>query len=229
MKLQPMIENQILSTMGKIVPQDQVKEIFILGSVTGYQYDDDSDIDVNLRVPDALITPEAHVIRKKLNGQIAFNTKHTINYFLQPYEKASNWQDAYFGVYDVLNHAWVSSPKDNSTIRDPKQEFYFDLMFGNQMLEYFRSLVKKWQKQKNKKNPTSHDIELTKQFFNDAKEYAQYIDSQRKLEYKWGWGIPRKNWRNVIYKLIEHSDVGEAFEYLKEIKDPNDPPNMELQ
>lgn len=218
LKLRPEIEEQILARIPKIVPAEAIKEVFILGSITGYKWDDDSDIDVNIRVPLEEITDAAHVKRKATNGQLLINTKHPVNYFLQPYEKKSSWQDAYFGVYDVLNKVWASPPEDRATIRDPQKEFYFDLMFANQKLNAFRKLVETWKKYANLKNPTEHDKALAEKFFSEAKSFAQHIDEERKLEYKWGWGIPRKNWRNIVYKLIEHSDVGKEFEYLKELK-----------
>ena len=218
LKLRPEIEEQILARIPKIVPADSVKEVFILGSITGYKWDDDSDIDVNIRVPLEEITDAAHIKRKAVNGQLLINTKHPVNYFLQPYEKDADWQDAYFGVYNVLKKEWASPPIERATIRDPKKEFYFDLKFANFKLETFRKLVGKWKKYANLKNPTEHEIALAKKFFSDAQSFAQHIDEERKLEYKWGWGIPRKNWRNIVYKLIEHSDVGKEFEYLKELK-----------
>jgi len=218
LKLHPTIKTQILATIPEFVPKEAIKEIFILGSVTGYKWDEESDLDVNVRVPLEEITDEAHIKRKKTNGRLAFNTKHPINYFLQPYEYKASWQDAHFGVYDVLGDVWVSPPVERATIRDPKQEFYFDLMFAQQKLSAFRAIVRKWKKYAAIKNPTEHEAALIKKFFSDARSFAQHIDEERKLEYKWGWGIPRKNWRNIVYKLIEHSDVGPEFEYLKELK-----------
>ena len=46
---------------------------------------------------------------------------------------------------------------------------------------------------------------------------AVSIDEDRKLEYYLGWGTPRRNFRNIVYKLIEYGPHGRLFEYLKEI------------
>ena len=46
---------------------------------------------------------------------------------------------------------------------------------------------------------------------------AVSIDEDRTLEYYLGWGTPRRNFRNIVYKLIEYGPHGRLFEYLKEI------------
>ena len=218
LKLRPIIKEQILKDSSKIVPAEAIKEIFIIGSVTGWKWDDESDIDVNLRVPEKYVTDEAQIKRKSINGKIAADTNHVINYFLQIYEEPANWQDAYFGVYDVLQDKWVSSPPERSKVRDPKQQFYLELISAYEILRNFRNMVNRWKRLQSIKNPNAHQQALEKRYFNEAREYAQFIDDERKLDYKYGWGIPRNNWRNVVYKLIEHSDVGEDFEWLKELK-----------
>lgn len=218
MKMRPEAKKQILAGIPGIVPAKDIKEVFLLGSTAGYKYDDDSDVDVDVIVPMADITDEAQVRRKAANGKLLLNSQHPINYFLQPYEMGIDWKDSYFGVYDILNDVWASPPIKPSAIRDPKKEFYFDLKFAKLKLNAFRELVKRWKEYANKKYPTKHDILLAHKFFSDARSYAQRLDEERKLDYRWSWGTPRKNWRNVVYKLIEHSDVGKEFEYLKELK-----------
>lgn len=219
LQLNPDIEKQILETILKIVDFTEVKEIFILGSITGYQWDANSDIDVNVRIPLELITADLHIKRKLNNANLAVGTKHPIHYFFQPYDKPASWQDSYFGVYDVINQKWVVLPPARNTIRDPKEEYYFDLITANMQLEEFRRILKNWKHYKNIQNPTLKDRQLENKFFMEAREFAKFLDEDRKLEYEYGWGIPRKNWRNIVYKFIEHSDVGPDFEYLKEIKD----------
>jgi len=214
MKLNSDLKKELLSRVTNIISFDSITNMYIIGSTTGYKWSDTSDIDVNIEISNAYITGALQKIRKKVNGKLYANTKHAINYFITPEEIPRVWKNSYYGVYDVLNNIWIASPGLRKNIKDPQKEFWFELILAKQELRYFKTVIKRWKKYKVQGNK-----ELTKKYFNEAKRISQKLDSDRKLDYDYSWGIPRKNWENIIYKLFEHSDVGPEFEYLKEIKD----------
>jgi hypothetical protein len=80
--------------------------VVVLGSITGYKYKLTSDIDVNVKVSGKENAAKYHKHQDVLNGQTVTGTEHPINFFIQEYneEYHSVWQDAHFGVYDVLNN-----------------------------------------------------------------------------------------------------------------------------
>ena len=50
LKIHPHIREHIFSVLDKFVPREILKDIFIIGSITGYKYSDTSDIDINVFV-----------------------------------------------------------------------------------------------------------------------------------------------------------------------------------
>lgn len=213
-KLKASMKIAMLERLSQLVPLKVVSRIVILGSTTGYKWNLDSDIDTNVEIAQELITPELQAKRKLINGHTIADTAHPVNFFLTPTEFSSNWQDAFFGIYDVLQGIWLSPVVERSQIRDPKEEFRPEIISATKQLNYFRRLVKLW-----KTFESLGKTKLAEKYFTEAKEYAQQIDLDRKVAYDVGWGIPRNTWQNVLYKVLEGSDVGADFEYLKEIKD----------
>lgn len=231
-KLQPSVEKYILQRVHDLVGKNYY-QLFVLGSITGYQYDADSDIDVNILMPEELITPELQVRRKETNGQLAPGTAHPVNLFVQPGDpnKPALWQDAAFGVYNILTKTWDSPPGDPSKIRNPKDDYVIELITAKHMLEQFKRLIIQWKDDKKKlqqmlqqPQSTMRDLLIEKkkaeieEDFNDLLDYAYTLDQERKLEYDLGWGVPRVNWRNIIFKYFESSVYGGLFEELLDIK-----------
>ena len=87
--------------------KEKIKHAFIIGSMAGFQYNKEADIDVNIVV---LIGKEkAKEIRKFLpNGHNLPGTEHPINYFLET--KINNdWKEG--PMFDVLNDKWINKPE----------------------------------------------------------------------------------------------------------------------
>ena len=106
LQLYPHAREQILGILYKNIPVEDVKEVFIIGSITGFKYNETSDIDVNVKVGDK---PDLyHDTKDTFSGTLLTGTRHPINYFVteQIFEApavAEDWADYKFGVYDVLN------------------------------------------------------------------------------------------------------------------------------
>ena len=225
-----------MDTLYKNVPVDNVKEVFIIGSITGYKYNESSDIDVNVKVKEK---PEIyHDAKDTFSGEILEGTRRPINYFIteEAFEEPSDpedWADYKFGVYDVLSNNWLKKPPAREGVRDPKQQFRDDLIaaqlianrFTNESEELrkdildYNNLQKLAPKSELLKIRIARKIREIEDDLKDLIEYAQDAKAGRKLVYNLGYGVPRESFNNIVYKMIEHGQHGKLFEKLKTIKD----------
>tara|TARA_Y100000592_G_C5440680_1_gene303215 strand:+ start:538 stop:939 length:402 start_codon:yes stop_codon:yes gene_type:complete len=108
MDMRPKIRDHILRKLSSFMPYEIIKEIFVIGSITGYKYKDTSDIDVNVKV-DATKekVKELGQIADMHNGELAVGTRHPINFHVEKFHKKStpeSWQDYKFGNYDLIKN-----------------------------------------------------------------------------------------------------------------------------
>lgn len=236
--LYPHIKDQVISLAKELVPEEAIKEIVLLGSLVGYQWSEDSDLDVNISVyPHELLTEELNIRRHLLNNRNNFikGTQHKINLYLTPWTNKSHlWQDNIFGVYDILNNKWLAFPQSN--IRNPQEEYKQPLIFANMVLRNYVRLYVSYKKAlqelidlvttPNLENPLLHKMHLERKKRevikkeNDLISFIKSIDLSRKFEYSLGWGFPRKNYRNVLFKLFELKAKNKNFEEFKEQRLP---------
>ena len=82
-KLFPHIKRQVLKGLYSFLKPENIKSIYIVGTIAGYQYSDSSDIDVNIEVnpPELVDSPELKAKRKAADGDKVPGTDHVINYF----------------------------------------------------------------------------------------------------------------------------------------------------
>ena len=95
----------------KVVGSVPVKDAYLVGSLTGYRYTDESDMDVTIIVD--VDDDELEVIRdrtKQVNGFMAPGTKHPVHYYV-----LNNLPglERYDGVYDLKGKRWVREPRDH--------------------------------------------------------------------------------------------------------------------
>jgi hypothetical protein len=89
-----------------------LKKVFLLGSMTGYQYTENSDIDVNFVIN--VDEEKSKEMRQFLpNGKVFPSTKHPINYYLAT-EVKPEWINGKSGpIYDMLKDSWIVEPKSD--------------------------------------------------------------------------------------------------------------------
>jgi len=83
---------------------DLIGYIFVLGSITGYKWDPDSDVDVFLALKEITGEDKTHGA-KDISGCLAPNSLHQINFYiglLSDTTKAS-YAKSDFGVYSLLD------------------------------------------------------------------------------------------------------------------------------
>ena len=108
-KLKPNVRKQIMdifSEFEKNIKLDlEYKSIIMVGSMTGYNYNDESDIDINVE----FYTDNKERIRRlrKIapNGQMLDGTKHPINFYFMYKDEMPNVK--FTGIYDILNDKWI--------------------------------------------------------------------------------------------------------------------------
>jgi len=234
-KLRPELKDQIMRHIANIIPRQDIMGVYILGSITGYKYTETSDIDVNIFARN--YDPSMREKANQVNGFHSYGGRHPVNLFISEYkDKLPNWQDAVFGVYNVLKNDWEMIPPGRENFRDPQLEFKMEIDLASSIARQFTDKVEKVK-------TDVHSLNKLKKFkwaipglsnwyykkkrnkikdqLTDLAVMAQGLEDDRKFEYAWGWGTPRKNFRNIVYKLIEHGPHGELFLKLEKIDLPN--------
>ena len=90
----------------------KIENVFLLGSMTGHQYSDTADIDINfvLKITDERRKEIGGLIMAGLNGKDLPGTKHPINYFISTTVKPE-WKSGKAGsIYDILKDKWLVEP-----------------------------------------------------------------------------------------------------------------------
>ncbi len=112
------VKNYILKVLNewikKVVKKDiQLKSLIFLGSNTGFQYNDTSDIDINFEL--SLTEEEAKSFRKLLpNGNNYPGTTNPINFYLITSPVAINPSKG--SAWDLLKNEWIVEPSKDKTI-----------------------------------------------------------------------------------------------------------------
>tara|TARA_Y100001938_G_scaffold151168_1_gene246805 strand:- start:11196 stop:11894 length:699 start_codon:yes stop_codon:yes gene_type:complete len=211
-----------------------IKEVFIIGSITGYKYSETSDIDVNVRLSD--LSAFYHDKKDILNGDIAEGTRRPINYFiveedLQKPSTIETWADYKFGVYNVLTDQWLKEPPSHLTVRDPQEQFRDELItaklvaakFNREADEYlkdmidYKTLLSLGDKTEMHKARTKRKLLEVEDDLKDLIQQAKQVKEDRKSVYRLGFGIPRESFDNIVFKMIEHGIHGKLFEQLKSV------------
>lgn len=89
-----------------------IKYAYLLGSMTGFQYNDTSDIDINVVI--SVSDEKLKEMTKFLpNGHFLPGSKHPVNYFISNKMK-SEWKKA-GSMYDMLKDTWIVKPGKEKT------------------------------------------------------------------------------------------------------------------
>jgi hypothetical protein len=105
-----------LETWLKGFTEKEPSKIYLMGSMTGYQYTDTSDIDVNF-VVDITDKEKIKEMRGLLpNNQMLPGTKHPINYYMTG-EVKEDWKKS-GPIYDVLKDKWKSPPSKSKNVAE---------------------------------------------------------------------------------------------------------------
>jgi len=109
-RLRPEVDAKIRKLARKFLVGVPVKRAYVVGSITGYYYKPDSDIDVSLVVKaDEELLLALKENTKTVNGTLAPGTEHPINFFVLSSLPSLKRFD---GVYDLIRHKWKKEPTE---------------------------------------------------------------------------------------------------------------------
>ena len=107
------IRVQILKDVDEIRAILPVVKFFVIGSILTKNYDRTTDIDVSVQVDaelvDSISTADIMYLLKQINGKMASDTTHPINYYVVTDEYDPSKAEA---IYDVVNDRWIKEPKN---------------------------------------------------------------------------------------------------------------------
>lgn len=232
-KLLPNVKQEILSLL-KLQKVENIKAIFILGSITGYKWAQDSDIDVMIAVDPYDPSKGKTKSLKDINGKNLYGTYHPINFFMTSFLSTtkSSLKNSDWGVYDVLEDTWLSHPGDPKNTRDPHIEFFNEIRYAEMQANKFKKLADRYKELKKEYEKTVEDADngdflaITRKpyakvskdlAYKDLEFFVNTLDKERKNDYSIGFGIPRNSVDNLVFKYIEHTPFyGDLFEEVKE-------------
>lgn len=230
-KLRPRIRRTILERIRSKYPPEQLKEVFIIGSITGYQYGKDSDVDINVSIVPEKENAElkTHPV-KDLNGKSGPGSHRAINFFIQEYypDVENNYKKAKFGVYDVIENKWINRPKKKDPQDDPDIKFGPELRVAREKLDEFNKWAKRYFNLRSRfKKTLDPGVEMmAKTILHRLWRIAQTLENERKMAYRWGWGVPRESFQNIAYKLLQDSRYGNLFKELESYDSPEEIPGL---
>ena len=140
-KLRPEVKQQMLAILTTKVPRDILKSVVIIGSITGYKWSPTSDIDVNVLISPFDPNVDKMKVTQDINNYLAVNTRHPVTFFVQEWTGNKSWQDAKFGVYEVLTDTWLVPPSDRASVRHPSEQFVQEIDYAKRMSRQFKGLA----------------------------------------------------------------------------------------
>jgi hypothetical protein len=198
------LREEILSRIYYTFGKDRIKEVISVGSLTGYFWNETSDLDIMVKVVDL---PEGwektRWTQHTINGKKIPGSMHEISYFLLPYNpeaKPPNYAFADTGIYDVVNNVWLAFSEREKTMNLSRD--HYDTRAG---AEVANSLFIK-----NLQSGSPHG-------FSAALNIVKQIDTDRKTAYTIGAGTPRFSKGNMKFKYFEDvSEYGQEFKEMLE-------------
>lgn len=233
--LRPKVRKTIMDNILSYIPKEAIKQVVVLGAITGLQYiGDDADVDVNVVLEPPELVDQLWEIRRAHNDKLIPGTKHALNIYLQPHTgEIPGYQDSYFGVYDVLTNSWLVEPPDKSTYRDPQTTYWSELVSIKMIAKEFirranryinatrkLSLINLKMEPGYEKNQRTLRLEqLIQKETTDLVNTLEDLEMGRAFAYGEGWGIPRIGYYNLLYKYL-HGHLPEKYSAIfKEIEE----------
>ena len=109
-RLRPEVDSKVRKLARKLLVGTKVKRAYAVGSLAGYFYRQDSDLDITLVVDaddELILALEENT--KTVNGKLVHGTRHPINFYvMQEIPDLIRFD----GVYDLIRQRWVKSPTE---------------------------------------------------------------------------------------------------------------------
>ena len=146
-------------------------------------------------------------------------TKHIIQFFeRRPGLSLEGYSYSPFGVYDIISDTWLAKPRDYEEIRDPDDQFALELHFAHMVARHISRAhqhllddIKDLKLLSPNTKMYEDKMEELRQDIYTLLDYARKLDKDRKDAYKSGWGIPRNTYENIVYKVVQYSQMGDLL------------------
>lgn len=219
------VEDYLKNFMAEEEIPVHLQRIILIGSITGYQYDDDADIDVNilvdidtladnLSIEKELLIYEMRGVVGKVNGELYPGTSHPINIFLSTDESYPPAD----GIYDMMTDEWIKKPGHPGNV-DPYSSLKDAIDRAEEIAE---KVDAKWgAAQRTKAEIDRYPMsapQITRQYLrylkslkrildNVVTERREAMDLAKKLELP----PPQTGIPNVVYKYLEYNGLIETL------------------
>lgn len=218
-KIKPAIKKEILARFTKwqekMFPGIRIKNIYVLGSITTFQYNDTSDIDINIITSNT--KEEINNLWKTLPNGNTIND-HPVNYYLSIDTKDVDRSKT---LYDLENDTWVKEPSEKQNKMPNKYTIEIAKFFMDgidlRLSEYERDKkeLKRLEMLKKDKNSYFEEDEIAEEIAKIEQEIMADKEAIRLAEYI------LKSFRNEGFK-----DEGNKFSFKIKIdtvdeEDPN--------
>jgi len=249
MKMLPHIREELLSSLSEKISLDKVEKALMTGSLTGYQYNPESDVDISVYIKDPkeewLGSGKSELVGDISHRRFKTGSNRTYQYYVLPWDENTQrgLQHREYGLYDVKEDKWFNPPRPREEYTDPEYRYRAQLIVARSKSRQFNKLVKRYQDFKIKSksytagrysnenwNPMIDNYHLRKAQWalKDLVDFASNIYIDRHHRYSSGWGIPRKAKANVIFKLIEYGPNSEIFDEVSKMELPKRIEDIEL-
>lgn len=229
--LLPKVSNQILQRLGHLIDFGMVKSIILIGSNAGLQYNNTSDIDVQVtttipvgREGEDLLS-HFHELFKAHNhdgNNFLDGTSHPINFFVMP-DIELNYSDEVSSVYLIRDlqsgnsDIWIRPWLKKEELLDPNIRFGVSMSYANLLSSKIKNDVKLLEENIKRLDtvPKSKIINRIRELEEEITELAdsfRELDGNRKLQYDFGWGVPKYSDNNMLYKIIERRGLLDLLE-----------------
>lgn len=228
-RLRPEIEKQIYSKLLNVLPADDIKHVLILGSLTGYKYNEKSDLDASVFIKPYEDAIGKTYLTRQINGDSIAGGTRPLSFFISEWFEDStleNFKEVSKGVYSVTERRWITPPGRSEDILDPENQYKIELKLARAIRRKFEKYVKDWKRdllelKKIKKDRSQrHQIASQEKEVQMGRERLKDIirqaDKQRKMYYDIGWGTARDSVANVVFKELEYSPYRKTFKKLRE-------------
>lgn len=113
MVLNDIVNAQIKSDIEKFNSIVPCVDTNIVGSILTKNYNERSDIDVNIIYDkedvDPITVNRLMILLRSLNGRLMTGTRHPVNYYLF-FSNGEDYSDRFDGIYDFLSNKWIKQP-----------------------------------------------------------------------------------------------------------------------
>lgn len=113
------VKSQIMQGVYEFNQIAPVNNVYMVGSLLTKRYSSDSDIDINLEfdadTTDDITKDKLFGLMKSLNGRLAGQTSHPINFHLEftdDLNSLDNIKDRFDNIYNLKNDKWIKQSKD---------------------------------------------------------------------------------------------------------------------